>query len=105
MRIRDEHMHLQAKIYHSLGRLYVLDIDIARPVSLSAVIEEDAWRWHAWFGHMNFGTLRKMAREGLVRGLPLLSLVETVCEACLPRSTVECHSLAPHNVMPMTCFS
>jgi hypothetical protein len=54
----------------------VLDIDIARPICLSAVAGEDAWRWHARFGHVNFGALRKMAREGLVHGLPLLSQVD-----------------------------
>jgi hypothetical protein len=47
MRVHDEHMRLLAKIHHSSGRLYVLDIDIARPVYLSAVAGEDAWRWHA----------------------------------------------------------
>jgi hypothetical protein len=83
MRVHDEHMRLLAKIHRSPGRLYVLDIDIARPVCLSAVTGEDAWRWHARFGHINFGALRKMAREGLVRGLPLLSQVDQVCEACL----------------------
>jgi hypothetical protein len=83
MRVHDEHMRLLAKIHRSPGRLYVLDIDIARPVCLSAIAGEDAWHWHARFGHVNFGALRKMAREGLVRGLPLLSQVDQVCEACL----------------------
>jgi hypothetical protein len=27
--------------------------------------------------------LRKMGREGLVRGLPILSQVDQICEACL----------------------
>jgi hypothetical protein len=58
MRVHDEHMRLLAKIHRSPGRLYVLDIDIARPVYLSAVTGEDAWRWHARFGHVNFGALR-----------------------------------------------
>ena len=83
MRVRDEHMRLLAKIHRSPGRLYVRDIDIARPVCLNAVAGEDAWRWHARFGHINFAALRKMGREELVRGLPLLSQVEQVCEACL----------------------
>jgi transposase InsO family protein len=83
MRVHDEHMRLLAKIHCSPGSLYVLDIDITRPVYLSAVTGEDAWRWHARFGHVNFGVLRKMAREGLVHGLPLLSQVDQVCEACL----------------------
>lgn len=83
MYVRDEHMRLLANIDRSPGRLYVRDINIARPVCLSAVAGEDAWRWHARFGHINFTALRKMGREELVRGLPLLSQVEQVCEACL----------------------
>jgi hypothetical protein len=83
MNVHDEHMRLLAKIHRSPGRLYVLDIDIARPVCLSAVTGVDAWRWHAQFGHVDSGVLRKMAREGLVHGLSLLSQVDQVCEACL----------------------
>jgi hypothetical protein len=83
VRVRNEHMCLLAKIHRSPRRLYVLNIDIACLVCLSMVVGEDAWHWHARFGHINFGALRKMAREGLVCGLPLLSQVEQVCEACL----------------------
>lgn len=83
MRIRDEERRLIAKIHRNPGRLYVLDINIARPVCLAARADEDAWIWHARFGHIHFAALRKMGREGLVRGLPLLTQVEQVCEACL----------------------
>jgi hypothetical protein len=83
MRVHDEDRCLLAKIHRSAGRLYVLDINLARPVCVAAHAGEDAWRWHARFGHINFGALRKMAREGLVRGMPLISQVEQVCEACL----------------------
>jgi hypothetical protein len=76
MRVRDEHMRLLAKTHHNSRRLYVLEIDIACPVCLSVVVGEDAWRWHARYSHVNFGVLHKMAREGLVRGLPLLSQVD-----------------------------
>ena len=83
MRIRDEERRLLAKIPRSPGRLYVLDVTIARPVCLAARIDDDAWTWHSRFGHIHFAALRKMAREELVRGLPLLNQVEQVCEACL----------------------
>jgi hypothetical protein len=83
MHIRDEDRRLLIRILRGLGRLYVLDATIARPVCLVARSDEDAWIWHARFGHINFAALRKMAREELVRGLPLLSQVEQLCEACL----------------------
>jgi transposase InsO family protein len=52
-------------------------------VCLAARGNDDAWIWHARFGHVNFTALRKMAREELVRGLPLLDQVEQLCDACL----------------------
>jgi len=39
--------------------------------------------WHARFGHLHFAALRKMGRDGLVHGMPLLTQVEHVCDACL----------------------
>jgi hypothetical protein len=97
MRIRDEQMQLLAKIRRSAGRLYVLDIGIAWPVFLAACAGEDAWRWHTRFGHINFEALQKMGREGLVRGLPILSQVDQVCEACLAGK--HRRTLLPHQAM------
>lgn len=83
MRIHDKARRLLAKIYRSPSWLYILDAEIARPVCLAAHAKEDAWLWHARFGHVNFTALRKMGRERLVRGMPLLDQVEQVCDACL----------------------
>jgi transposase InsO family protein len=83
MRIRDEERRLLARIPRSPGRLYVLTVTIARPVCMAARTDEEAWTWHARLGHINFTALRKMTREGLVRGMPLLNQVDQVCEACL----------------------
>lgn len=84
MRVRDGQGGLLAKIDRGPSRLYdVLDLTIARPVCLAAHAGEDAWRWHARFGHANFTALRKMKKEGLVRELRALSQVEQLCEVCL----------------------
>jgi hypothetical protein len=83
MRIRDEEQRLLAKVPRGAGRLYVLDVTLARPVCLAARTDDEAWQWHSRFGHLHFAALRKMAREELVRGLPLLTQVDQVCEACL----------------------
>ncbi|XP_066365003.1 uncharacterized protein [Miscanthus floridulus] len=76
MRVRDEERRLLAKIHHNLGWLYMLDVDIVRPVCLAAQGDKEAWVWHARFGHLHFTALHKMGRDGLVRGLPLLTQVE-----------------------------
>ena len=83
MRVRDEDRCLLAKIHQSPGRLYNLDVTIARPVCLAAHMDDDAWRWHQCFGHIHFAALRKMGREELVCGLPIIDQVQQVCDACL----------------------
>jgi transposase InsO family protein len=83
MSLRDENQRLLARVKRGSGRLYKLKLQIARLVCLAVCAGEDAWRWHARFGHVNFNSLRKMASAGLVRGLPTLEHVEQICEACL----------------------
>ena len=65
--------------------LYLLHLKMAQPVCLAMRGRDDEveWRWHERFGHINMVAPRKLAREELVRGLPLLNQVEQVCEACL----------------------
>jgi hypothetical protein len=47
----------------------------SQPVSLVAKGAESAWLWHALFGHLNFRALRRLACEGLVRGLSKIDQV------------------------------
>jgi hypothetical protein len=58
-------------------------MNIGRPVCLSARCEEAAWRWHARYGHISFGSLRRLAQKEMVRGLPQLEQVKQVCDSCL----------------------
>ncbi|WVZ61106.1 hypothetical protein U9M48_011028 [Paspalum notatum var. saurae] len=83
MEIREPGGSLLARIPRAGNRLYVLNVNVARPVCLAARGEECAWRWHARLGHINMPALRKMAREELVRGLPAIERVDQLCEACL----------------------
>ena len=83
MRVREPDGRLLARVPRGANRLYVLDIDIARPACLATRGEENAWRWHARLGHINMPALRRMAREELVRGLPAIEQVDQLCEACI----------------------
>jgi transposase InsO family protein len=98
MWIHDEERRLLTKVNWSPSRLYMLDVDIALPVCFAAHATEDAWLWHAHFRHVNFGALRKMGREELVRGMPLLDHINQVCDACLAgkhwRTTFLQHALS-----------
>jgi hypothetical protein len=54
-------------------------------VCLAACTSEAACLWHAHFGHLNFGSLLKLATQDMVRGLPFLKQVDQVCDGCLVR--------------------
>lgn len=42
-----------------------------------------AWTWHARFSHMNFKSLRKLARQDMVHGLPLVEYADQIYDNCL----------------------
>jgi len=82
LRLYDVQRQLLAKVNRSPSRLYLLDMTIAAPVCLLARVSDLAWRWHERYGHLNFQALRKLGREDMVRGLPVIDHVEQVCEDC-----------------------
>jgi hypothetical protein len=83
LQLRDSDGRLLARVSRSRGRLYILHLKLARPVCLATHGGEDAWRWHARYGHMHFDALRRLARGDMVHGLPMLDEVERCCDACL----------------------
>nr|CAH67708.1 H0512B01.3 [Oryza sativa] len=83
MRIWDRCRRLLAKIKRGRNRLYVLRLEVARPICLATRHDNVAWRWHERFGHIHFGSLEKMGRQELVRGLPRLEHVEQLCDTCV----------------------
>jgi hypothetical protein len=83
MWVHDKEWRLLAETHRNPGWLYMLNIDIAWPVCLAARGDEEAWVWYTRFGHLHFVALRKLGRDGLVHGMPLLTQVEQVCEVCL----------------------
>ena len=54
-----------------------------KPVCLSARAEEEAWKWHTRMGHLNFQAMRTLASKEMVRGLPVLTQVNQLCEGCM----------------------
>jgi hypothetical protein len=83
MSLWDRNDRLLAKVPRSPNRLYMVVLQIAQHVCLSASRIDNAWVWHERLGHQNFGALQTMARTGMVRGLPTLGHVDQLCEACL----------------------
>ncbi len=77
MRIWDRRRRLLAKIKRGRNHLYVLRLEVARPICLATRHDDVAWRWHERFGHIHFSLLEKMGRQELVCGLPRLEHVDS----------------------------
>ncbi|GJV25753.1 retrovirus-related pol polyprotein from transposon TNT 1-94 [Tanacetum coccineum] len=50
---------------------------------LSKASKTKSWLWHCRLSHLNFGTLNKLAKDGLARGIPRLKFQKDhMCSAC-----------------------
>ncbi|GJY79151.1 retrovirus-related pol polyprotein from transposon TNT 1-94 [Tanacetum coccineum] len=50
---------------------------------LSKASKTKSWLWHRWLSHLKFGTLNKLAKDGLARGIPKLKFQKDhLCSAC-----------------------
>jgi hypothetical protein len=76
LRIWDRHRRLLAKVNRGANRLYILHVQVAQPVCLAARRDDDAWRWHERFGHLNFEALRQLGNKEMVQGMSRVEHVE-----------------------------
>ncbi|KAE8723501.1 hypothetical protein F3Y22_tig00012370pilonHSYRG00100 [Hibiscus syriacus] len=83
MSIFDRSQRLLAKVNRSRNWLYVFNIVPALPECLLARSKEDAWRWHARYGHVNFHALKLLIQKQMVRGLPIIEHEDRICDGCL----------------------
>lgn len=64
------------------NRMYTLSLKLATPVCLLTKADDEAWRWHERFGHLNFRSLHDMSLKHMVEGMPLVNHVEQFCQGC-----------------------
>ncbi|GJY79907.1 integrase, catalytic region, zinc finger, CCHC-type containing protein [Tanacetum coccineum] len=67
--------------------LYTISLDDMLKTSpiylLSKALKTKSWLWHHRLSHLNFGTLNKLAKDGLARGIPRLKFQKDhLCSAC-----------------------
>ncbi|GKA49560.1 retrovirus-related pol polyprotein from transposon TNT 1-94 [Tanacetum coccineum] len=67
--------------------LYIISLDNMLQTSsiclLSKASKTKSWLWHRRLSHLNFGTLNKLAKDGLARGIPKLKFKKDhLCLAC-----------------------
>ena len=79
--------------------LYSLELEIEQPVSLSARIEEVAWRWHARYGHLSFPALQKLHKEEMVHSFLAIKGMNRLCNGMSHRQA-EVHSLCISGILP-----
>ncbi|GJY74393.1 retrovirus-related pol polyprotein from transposon TNT 1-94 [Tanacetum coccineum] len=67
--------------------LYTISLDDMLKSSLICLLSKasktKSWLWHRRLSHLNFGTLNKLAKDGLARGIPRLKFQKDhLCSAC-----------------------
>ncbi|GJZ57447.1 retrovirus-related pol polyprotein from transposon TNT 1-94 [Tanacetum coccineum] len=67
--------------------LYTISLDDMLQTSpiylLSKASKTKSWLWHRRLSHLNFGTINKLAKDGLARGIPRLKFQKDhLCSAC-----------------------
>nr|GFA10646.1 ribonuclease H-like domain-containing protein [Tanacetum cinerariifolium] len=68
--------------------LYTVSLDDMLKTSLICLLlkasKTKSWLWHRQLSHLNFGTLNKLAKDGLVRDIPKLKLKKDhLCSICV----------------------
>lgn len=69
----------------------IMKADLKNKEEITAVTQEafqsepkdENWLSHLRFGHLNFGGLNLLSRKGMVRGLPLIEKLDSLCEGCI----------------------
>jgi hypothetical protein len=83
LKIWDRQQHLLARVQRTKNRMYRLVLQVARPLCLVVHQDDDAWRWHERLGHTNFGSLERMSKQEMVRGLPPITDVDQFYHTCI----------------------
>jgi hypothetical protein len=59
-----------------------MKVNLTSPVYLLTKMDEEAWLWHARYGHLNFRSLRDLGAKEMVEGIPFIRRAEHVCDGC-----------------------
>ncbi|GKC58986.1 retrovirus-related pol polyprotein from transposon TNT 1-94, partial [Tanacetum coccineum] len=86
----------------NLYTISMADMMKSSPICLlSKASKTKSWLWHRRLSHLNFGTINKLAKQGIVKGLPMLKYTKDhLCSTCqMGKIRKESH---PHNPEPST---
>ena len=71
-----------AKVQMTSNRCFPLTMDPATQLVLKASVTHSLQTWHKRLGHLNDQSIRLLANQGMVHGLPSLEKDFEVCEGC-----------------------
>ncbi|RDY04651.1 hypothetical protein CR513_11615, partial [Mucuna pruriens] len=81
--LKDQNSNLVAKVFMSRNRMFMLSIKTNEAKCLKASIKDEVWCWHMRFEHLNFGALKALGDEKMVKGMFHINHPNQLCEACL----------------------
>lgn len=81
--LRDPSGKLLVKVDKSPNRLYKISLKVGKPTCLLSKLKEEPWRWHTRLSHISFKTIRTMATQEMVHGLPEIQEAKQICDSCL----------------------
>ena len=61
---------------------FVVDLETNMHEAFSAKVDIESKLWHKRLGHFNYSSLKSMHTQQLTQDMPVVNVVEDVCEAC-----------------------
>ncbi|XP_042958086.1 uncharacterized protein LOC122293619 [Carya illinoinensis] len=81
--LRDKEGNLNSKASMTRNHMFLLDMKTIEAMCLKTCVKDPSWIWHMRYGHLNFGGLRDLGAEKMVKGIPTIDHPDNLCEACL----------------------
>ncbi|KAL2342497.1 hypothetical protein Fmac_003782 [Flemingia macrophylla] len=82
MEVIDNNRNTILKVLVSKNRTFKVGVSALENKCLTAQVDDEVWKWHKRFGHMNFASLNLLQRKNMVLGLPPISEPKKVCGRC-----------------------
>ncbi|XP_060959151.1 uncharacterized protein LOC133030429 [Cannabis sativa] len=77
-----------AKVKMKENRCFPIQWRYASNVAMQAQTDE-SWLWHRRFGHFNFHGLKILKQKNMMRDLPAMKEINTVCEGCISGNNID----------------
>lgn len=80
--LRDAQDRLVTQVQMAKNRMFPLHLNTSLKKCFYGSIDNESWRWHLRYGHLNFNGLKLLHEANMVQGLPAIEQQNHVCEVC-----------------------